>query len=115
MNCKHNMNIKNGLLERRLVNTYKAGQTQYLDVLLSSEDIIDFISKYYYIGKMIEYDESLIDSVASEKKEVEETKEQLEKSRQNLKTCKDNQKKIEILLENAKVVRNSYINQLTEE
>ena len=53
MNCKHNMNIKNGLLERRLVNTYKAGQTQYLDVLLSSEDIIDFISKYYYIGKMI--------------------------------------------------------------
>ena len=109
------MNIKNGLLERRLVNTYKAGQTQYLDVLLSSEDIIDFISKYYYIGKMIEYDESLIDSVASEKKEVEETKEQLEKSRQNLKTCKDNQKKIEILLENAKVVRNSYINQLTED
>ena len=109
------MNIKNGLLERRLVNTYKAGQTQYLDVLLSSEDIIDFISKYYYIGKMIEYDESLIDSVASEKKEVEETKEQLEKSRQNLKTCKDNQKKVEILLENAKVVRNSYINQLTED
>ena len=109
------MNIKNGLLERRLVNTYKAGQTQYLDVLLSSEDIIDFISKYYYIGKMIEYDESLINSVASEKKEVEETKEQLEKSRQNLKTCKDNQKKVEILLENAKVVRNSYINKLTED
>lgn len=104
-----------GLLEKRLVTTYKTGQTQYLDILLNSKDIVDFVSKYYYIGKMIEYDESLISRVSKEKEEIEKTKELLETSKQNLKNCKNEQKKIAISLENAKVVRNSRINQLTTE
>lgn len=104
-----------GLLEKRLVNTYKSGQTKYLDMLLGSENIVDFISKYYYIGKMIEYDEQLIDRVSKQKEEIEKTKELLETSKQNLKNCKSEQKKLTIALENAKVVRNSRINQLSAE
>lgn len=102
-----------GLLETRLVNAYKSGQTQYLDILVGSENIVDFISKYYYIGKMIDYDESLIAKVSKQKEEIEETKDLLEISKKNLKNCKNEQKKLTIALENAKVVRNSRINELT--
>ena len=35
------------LLEIRLVNAYEVGPTRYIDVLLNSKSIVDFISKYY--------------------------------------------------------------------
>lgn len=109
------MNIKNGLLETRLVSTYKQGKTQYLDVLLSSENIYDFISKYYYIGKMIEYDEKLIANVSKKKIQIEEINRNLEETKEKLKTCKDEQKKVTISLENSKLIRSSYVNKLTDE
>ena len=56
------MNIKNGLLEKRLLYAYKAGKARYLDILLSSDDIMDFISKYYFVSEMIKYDENLFRS-----------------------------------------------------
>ena len=97
------------------MNTYKLGKTQYLDVLLSSENIIDFISKYYYIGKMLEYDEKLIANVSKKKMQIEEINKGLEETKENLKKYKDEQKKITISLENSKLIRSSYVNKLTEE
>ncbi len=103
------------LLAQRIVSTYKAGQTRYLDVLLSANNISDFISKYYYIGKVIEYDENLIDNVLKQKKQMEQIKEQLETTSNRLKENKTEQKKITVSLENAKIVRSSYQNKLTAE
>ena len=91
------------LLAQRIVSTYKAGQTRYLDVLLSANNISDFISKYYYIGKVIEYDENLIDNVLKQKKQMEQIKEQLETTSNRLKENKTEQKKITVSLENAKL------------
>ena len=44
------------LLEKRLVATYEAGETSYLDVLLSSDSITDLISNYYLISEITEND-----------------------------------------------------------
>ena len=47
---------KQNLLKKRTVALYEAGDTTYLDVLLSSGNLIDFISNYYLLEQIIEYD-----------------------------------------------------------
>jgi len=103
-----------GLLEKRLLYAYKSGKTRYLDVLLSSTDIMDFISKYHFISEMVRYDENLLESIAIQKNKIEEINAELETTKENLKTYKNEQKKITISIENSKLIRNSYINKLNE-
>lgn len=104
-----------GLLEKRLVYAYKSGKTRYIDVLLKSEGIMDFISKYHLIEEIIQYDESLMESISREKDKIEEIHKQLETSKNNLKEFKTEQKKITVSLENSKLIRSSYVNKLTED
>lgn len=42
---------------------YEKGQTTYLDVLLSSEDMTSFLSNYYRIQQIAEADQEVIDSI----------------------------------------------------
>ena len=51
-------------LEKRLVAAYKMGNTTYLDVLLNSRSISDFISRYYLIGEIAEYDNNLLIAIS---------------------------------------------------
>lgn len=104
-----------GLLEKRLLYAYKSGKTRYLDVLLNSKDIMDFISKYRLISEMIRYDENLLKSITAQKNKIEEITKELETSKEKLKTFKDEQKKAVISIENSKIIKTSYINKLTEE
>ena len=54
------------LLEKRLVATYEAGETSYLDVLLSSDSLTDLISNYYLISEITESDLELMDKIKKE-------------------------------------------------
>ena len=54
-------------LENRLVALYEMGETTYLDVLLNSKNITDFISRYYLIGEIAEYDNDLLETIEREK------------------------------------------------
>ena len=103
------------ILEKRLTYAYEAGETRYLDVLLNSKSIVEFISNYYMIGEMVQYDKDLLDSIGRERNQIEQIEEGLKASRENLKVVKTEQKKVAVLLENAKAVKNSYINKLTNE
>ena len=53
-------NNKEEQLRERLVAMYESGETTYLDVLLSSRNIVEFISGYYLISKIVQYDNELI-------------------------------------------------------
>lgn len=103
------------VLETRLVTWYEAGPTQYLDVLLNSKNIVNFITNYYLIAEVAEYDKELLDNIEKEKLQIEKIEQSLTASKENLKEIKSEQKKIAISLENSKVVRNSYVNKLTNE
>ena len=54
--AKEKYEKKLNLLKNRLVAIYKHGETRYLDVLMNSRSIIDFISKYYVVQKITEMD-----------------------------------------------------------
>ena len=73
---------KEKLLEKRLVATYKAGDTSYLDLLLSSGSLTDFLSNYYLIEQLNDSDSKLIDTIKETKAQIEESKTQLEDARE---------------------------------
>ena len=72
---------KEELLKKRLVASYKAGSTSYLDVLLSSGSLTSFLSNYYLIEQLAESDQKLIDTITTTKNQVAEAKVQLEENK----------------------------------
>ncbi len=82
---------KENMLEKRLVASYKAGDTSYLDVLLTSGSITEFLSNYYLIEQINEYDSELIETIKQTKKEIEEDKIALEDAKKTLEAAKNSE------------------------
>lgn len=103
------------LLDRRLISMYKTSDTQYLDVLLNSSSITEFISRYYFIEKVVDADTNLLNNVSSKRKELESKKLILENQKSELSEARSSVEKKRVSLSNMSVVKNSYIRQLTDE
>ena len=103
------------LLKERLVAMYEAGQTSYLDVLLSSADLTDFISKYYMISEIAEYDTELLDQMEKNKNEIKAAKESLEESKAQVETIKANKEATQESLKASQATKQSYANELSED
>ncbi len=101
--------------ETRLVALYEAGETTYLDVLLNSKSLTEFISTYYMIAEIANCDNEQLQDIEMERLAIQTAKEALETQKEQYKVAKDNKEKIAITLENTKIIRNNYMNQLTEE
>ena len=98
---------KEELLEKRLVAAYEAGETSYLDVLLSSSSLTDLISNYYMISEVTQSDMELMEKIKNEQEEIETAKQTLETSKQEL----DNQKlKKKACLNNYKLPKMKKVN-----
>ena len=76
------------LLDKRLVAMYESGSTSYLDMLLSSQSLSDFISKYYIIEQLTEYDQDLLQSIENTKNRIQSEKTELENSKKEVETSK---------------------------
>lgn len=76
------------LLDKRLVAMYESGTTSYLDMLLSSDGLADFISKYYIIEQLTEYDTELLQNIETTKKQIENEKGELENSKSQVQSSK---------------------------
>lgn len=103
------------IFQNRMVALYENGETTYLDVLLKSRSIVEFISNYYYIEEIAQHDSDLMENLKREKSLIETAKEELKVQQLLLENIQSEGEKSVILLENAKLVQNSYKNSLTEE
>lgn len=101
--------------EEILIAMYEQGNLQYLDVLLGSKNIVDFISNYFLISEIMEYNMQLIEEAAKEKQEIEEIMQKLEIKKEDIISKKKEQQKISQVLENTKTSRQYYMSKLTEE
>ena len=104
---------KQDLLDERLITIYENGETSYLDVLLSSADITDFISKYYMVETLTEADKELIEGLEADKKEIEETKNNLNESLKEVEDKKEEQESIQKKLNKAKNQEEKKVEDLT--
>ena len=103
------------ILRERLVEMYKAGDVTYLEVLLSSKSLTEFISSYSLMRQLVEYDNKLIEQVEREKNDLEYTKAKLEKEQKEVKTIKAKKEQTTIILNNKKTLQKAHVNKLSEE
>lgn len=110
-----NYDINQENLETRLVAQYKSGKTSYLDVLLKSKGLSDFLSKYYIVSKLTENDTNLLKQIEEQKNQIEQAKTNLEKKESEYKIAKANKEKANVVLKNNKSTKDSYVAQLSED
>ena len=108
-------NTQKDLLEKRLVALYEAGETTYLDMLLASDDLTDFISNYYLIEQMAEADEDLLDSIENTKKQLEIEKQYLDSAKAEIETTTQTLSEKKASLADSVVKKKTVVSNLSEE
>ena len=103
------------LLQQRMVVMYEQGETSFLDILLSSSNIVDFISNYYMMSQLIEYDTELLQDIENDRKEIEETKQTLENEKTQIETLKSDKVSKSNSLKAKKAQRQEKANALSAE
>ncbi len=101
--------------KKRLVAVYEAGETTYLDFLLNSSSLVDFISNYYLVSEVAEMDKKLIEALEKQKQEIENAKKQIEDSKQQLTTAKASKEGMAAQLKTSQSEKNKYVAQLSEQ
>ena len=108
-------NEQEKLLDARIVALYKSGDTSYLDVLLTSSSITDFLAKYYMAEELINYDKELMQSIKQQKADIETEKTQLEADKKELDTSLAQTEQKKTSLKSLKNEKEDYVAQLTAE
>lgn len=103
------------LLQSRVVALYEAGEVTFLDILVNSKGLVDFISNYYLISEIVEHDTQLANQIEDKVNEIDLAKAKLENEKTEVKTIKANKEKTAVALQNSKVVKDEYVKQLSEE
>lgn len=103
------------LFQKRIVAMYESGETKYLDIVLNSKSLTDFLSSYYVIAEIAQYDEDLLKDIEEKKKQIDNAKEKLENENAQLSTIMENQTRTARILQNTKVLRENYLSKLSEQ
>ena len=103
------------LLNDRLILMYENGETSYLDFMLSSKGLTDFISNYYLVSELTQYDSELLEQIQAKKQSIEEQKTNLENSKKELDTAKSNKQQKQTQVKNAKASKDAAVAKLTSE
>lgn len=106
---------KEKILKRRTVALYEAGETTYLDFLLTSKSIVEFLSNYFMISEIIEYDNNLLEELDYKRTKLEEAKQKQEEQEKELRVAKNKINSTNILLNNTKILKENYMLKLTDE
>ena len=103
------------LFKKRLVEIYEAGETHYLDILLKSRSLSDFLSSYYVITELAEIDNNLITELETKKKSIDLSRQKLQNEKEELATIIENQTRVARTLQNTKKMRESFIEKLSDD
>lgn len=108
-------NEEEAKLQERLVAIYEAGETTYLDVLLSSSDLTDFISNYFLVSELAKYDTELLEKIEQQKQEIENAKKELEENKSKVEIAKKNKQTKSNELKSAKTTKDEQVSKLSQE
>lgn len=79
---------KDKQLQEKLVFAQKYGQISYLDVLLGSDNFMDFISNAHIVSELTEADNQMMEEIEKSQKQIEKVKKELESEKSELDTSK---------------------------
>ena len=100
--------------EQRIIAMYEAGEIQFLDVLLSTKNLSEFLSTYYVMSEIAETDKELLDIMKEKKEKIENTSNSLNKTKKELSVILERQTRSSNILKTTKAFRENYIEKLSE-
>lgn len=113
--AEENYDKQKKLLDSYLVAVQESSDTQYLDVLLSSKNISEFLSNYFLITELANSQVELLEDMQNKKNEIQQSKEKSDKNKEDLAVIKANQTKTATVLANTKTVRENFISKLSDQ
>lgn len=105
-------NSQKEMLEKRLVAMYEMGEIKYLDVLLNSENLSDFLSRYYLISEISEADIKLLREFEQTKEQKDSLNKSLTEKKNELEENKKQYEKDKIALSNMEILKRNKVNNL---
>lgn len=102
-------------INERLIQIYETPKLHFLQVLLETKSVTDFLATYYAMEELARYDAELLEGVKQQKRDIETTKLILAEKKSQVVQSKQSQQKKSQVLENTKTMREYYINKLTAE
>ena len=93
---------------------YKFGKVKYLDVLLHSKSLSEFLSNYYYIEKIAQTDTNLLKAVEEKRNEIQKLMNELEDHKMQISSSREEKEKIQISLSNMKIIKDKKVIELSE-
>ena len=88
-NQEEDINSQYEAMKKRIQFMYENGQTEYLELILNSGSISDFLNQAEYMSKITEYDRNMLNKMKETKVQIENTKKTLEDEQTNLDTLMD--------------------------
>lgn len=79
-----NLTEKRELFTKRLQAMYMSGKTNYLELIFSSRNVTDLLSKTRLISNLVEHDSTLIDDLENYENEVRTRQKELDNSKKSL-------------------------------
>jgi murein DD-endopeptidase MepM/ murein hydrolase activator NlpD len=112
---KEKYELQKSALEQRLVVMYKMGNIGFLDVLLNSKSLFEFLSNYYFCSRIIETDNNLLETVAEKKEQIQKIATDLETQKNLFEAYRETKEKTQIALSNMKIIKANRVAELNEQ
>ncbi len=102
------------LFHQRLIVLYESGETSYIDVLLGSENITEFLSLYYMMSEIAQADMEMLESIEAKKQEIQINKENLETTKEQVAAKKESKEETSRALQAARATKNQQMEELSD-
>lgn len=99
----------------RVVSQYKYGKITFLDVLLNSSSLTDFLNSYHTVEQIMSVDQELLDDLEKEKQQIIEDKQTLQDKKDKLNEEKQQVEKQKVSLSNKKSTKQKMVSQLNSQ
>lgn len=102
------------LFKQRLIVLYESGETSYIDVLLGSDSITEFLSYYYMMAEIAEADMQMLKSIEEKKQEIQANKDSLQATKDQIAAKKESKEATKKALADAKSTKNKQVSELSD-
>lgn len=112
---QENLDTQLDAYSNRLRQNYIDGRVSLLDVVLQSTSMEDFITRSYYMEKILEYDNNMIDTINSSIDKIEEKKAEQEQQKADMEALQAEKQSVVAELESAQSEKQSLVASAQEE
>lgn len=101
-------------MKKRIAYIYENGETSYIEILMNSGSIADFLNQVEYVQDIAKYDNSLLERYKIAKKEVEDREDLLNASLEELNLMRESEETEQSTVNELMALKGQEIDKLTE-